>query len=393
MSGYRQPRIVLGIIAATLMAAACGGGASPESSRVAPYKIGYVLALSGTGSAFADPAQQGMELAVEDINGNNAAGRPITTVIADDGTDPRMAAEACNRLVTQDKVDAIIGYESTPARVACNQAAQRAGIPYIASSNSGGDICAANLFQVGTVPNQQIDGLVDYLLASGARRFYLIGSDYSSPKASFARARGYLVEKGATVAGESYEPLGTTEFSSDIARIAAAKPDVVLSSLVGADGVPFYRQFATDPRTASIKSATFELKAVTARAIGAQANGILLASDYFPNIEGARNAEFVAAMQKKFGDRAEPSESAVLPYDAAHLLAAAVKAAGSTDGHTVIEALKRASFDGPRGTIGFASGNQYATFDMFVASVTEQGKAFDIRQRIKAIAPVLTCGS
>ena len=388
---WRHTRLAFALVASLVLTGCGGGTASETASGQTPYKIGYVLALSGTGSVFADPARQGMELAIERINATNAAGRPVTTVVVDDGTDPRMAAEACNRLVAQDHVNAIIGYESTPARVACNQAAQRAQIPYIASSNSGGDLCIANLFQVGTVPNQQIDGLVDYLLGTGVRRFYLFGSDYSSPKASFARAKAYLTQKNATIVGETYEPLGTSEFSADIARIAAAQPEVVISSLIGAEGVPFYRQFATDPRTKSIKMASIELKAATTRAIGAQADGILLASDYFQNIEGERNAAFVAAMKQKFGEKADPSESAVLPYDAAHLLAAAVKLAGSTDGPAVTAALARASFDGPRGTIGFSNGMHYATFDMFVASVAQEGRAFQILTRVPTVAPVLTC--
>jgi ABC-type branched-subunit amino acid transport system substrate-binding protein len=146
--GARPGRLFL--LALLLVFVGCRGAAGDEANQ--PYKIGFVLALSGAGSVFADAARQGMELAVEQINASGSAGRPIAITIVDDATDPRTAAEVCNRLVTQERVNAIIGYESTPARVACNQAALRAGIPYIASSMSGGDLCLPNLFQVGMAP-------------------------------------------------------------------------------------------------------------------------------------------------------------------------------------------------------------------------------------------------
>jgi hypothetical protein len=57
----------------------------------------------------------------------------------------------------------------------------------------------------------------------------------------------------------------------------------------------------------------------------------------------------------------------------------------------VTAALARASFDGPRGTIGFSNGMHYATFDMFVASVAQEGRAFQILMRVPTVAPVLTC--
>ncbi|NOT63664.1 MAG: ABC transporter substrate-binding protein, partial [Acidobacteria bacterium] len=224
--------------------AGCRGNTNNDANQ--PYKIGFVMALSGAGSVFADAARQGMELAIEQVNATNSAGRRVEITIVDDATDPRTASEVCNRLVTQERVNAIIGYENTPSRVACNQAAQRAGIPYVASSMSGGDLCIPNLFQVGMVPSQQVTAMADYLLKSGAKKFYYVGSDYSSPKASFEIAKSYLKSKGAEIVGVSFEPVGATDFAADIAKIAAANPDVVIESIAAADEIPFFKQFRTD---------------------------------------------------------------------------------------------------------------------------------------------------
>ena len=370
------------------MSAGCRTASNNDANQ--PYKIGFVLALSGAGSVFADAARQGMELAVEQINATNAAGRPIAITIVDDATDPRTAAEVCNRLVTQERVNAIIGYENTPSRVACNQAAQRAGIPYVASSMSGGDLCIANLFQVGMVPNQQITAMADYLLKSGAKKFYLLGSDYSSPKASFEIAKSYLTSKGAEIVGISFEPIGASDFAADIAKIAAAAPDVVIEALTAADEIPFYKQFRTDARTANQKIASIELKVSTAKAIGAQVQDVITASTYYPSIQSAANEAYLNAMKQKFGDQAQPSESAMLPFDAAHLLASAIKAANSSDGAAVTNALRTASWDGPRGRIAFGNGINYATLDVYIGLAGTDG-GFTVKEKVSALEPRLSC--
>ncbi len=66
----------------------------------------------------------------------------------------RPSAQVCARFVLEDKVQAIVGAQPTPSRLACNQAAVKAGLPYIAASGSAGDICLPNMFYVGQVPNQ-----------------------------------------------------------------------------------------------------------------------------------------------------------------------------------------------------------------------------------------------
>ena len=394
-STFSPPRLnikirttLLLLCCASLLFNGCRNPSRTNSNQ--PYKIGFVLALSGAGSVFADSAKQGMELAVEQINATNAAGRPIAITIVDDATDPRTAAEVCNRLVTQEQVNAIIGYENTPSRVACNQAAQRAGIPYLASSMSGGDLCLPNLFQVGMVPSQQVTAMVDYLLKSGAKKFYLLGSDYSSPKASFEIAKSYLASKGTSVVGTSFEPVGASDFAADIAKISEANPDVVIESLTAADEIAFYKQFRTDTRTAKLKVASIELKVSTAKAIGAQVQDVVTASTYYPSLQSPANEAFLSAMKQKFGDKAQPGESAMLPFDAAHLLATAIKAANSSDGAKVTQALRTASWEGPRGKIAFGNGINYATLDVYIGIAGTDG-SFTVQEKVSALEPRLNC--
>src|SRR5699024_3735373 len=133
-----------------------------------------------------------------------------------------------------------------------------AKIPYIlAQTSTSGAICDPGYYALATVGNQQVNPLVDYMVKKGSKKIYIVASDFSSGKLGTAQTTARATAKGATIVGNSYEPLGTTDFSSDISKIAAAKPDTVIDILVGADEVAFYKQFRTDPRSAGIHTASF----------------------------------------------------------------------------------------------------------------------------------------
>ena len=202
-------------------------------------------------------------------------------ITGDDASDPKTAAQVCARFVIEDKVDAIVGAQPTPSRLACNQAAAKAGLPYIAASGSAGDICLPNMFYVGQVPNQFVLPLADYLVKQGWKRVYLIGADYSAPRAGLALAKARIEAGGGTVVGMSFTPQSTSDYSAEIGKIAAAKPDVVLENLTGAGIVTFHRQFANDPRVKGIKQADNFLLELMARTLGKDADGVIVAASYY----------------------------------------------------------------------------------------------------------------
>src|SRR4029077_17549401 len=86
-----------------------------------------------------------------------------------------------------------------------------------------------NVFYLGAAPNQQIIPAVKWAFAfNGKRRFFLVGSDYVFPRTDNAINKDTLRELGAEGVGEEYLALGETEAKSLAAKIAAARPDVIL---------------------------------------------------------------------------------------------------------------------------------------------------------------------
>jgi urea transport system substrate-binding protein len=388
-------RWMVALLTGTLALAACGGSAAGSGGSAPVVKVGLVVSLTGEGSANAEPVIQGANLALDDINAHHLAGnRRLEFVQVDDATDPQTAQQVCTRLVTQDQVVAIVGSENTPSRAACNQAAESQGIPYFAGNGTGGNVCYPNMFFFGLVPNQQVNPLVDYLIQKqGLKSFFILGSDYAPPKGSVAVAQKEIPAQGGRILAVTYEPLNTTQFSSDVARIAAAKPDVIMDALVGNDQIPYHKQVRDDPRTANIPQASLQMNEAVARAIGPEAVGIYVADDYITGDPSAANRAWKAALTKKYGSRAQPSFFAAEAYDATEFLAAAMRRANSAEGKAIIDAVTHVSIKGPRGTIVIKPDSHgYATLATHIGRVASD---YSIEQIAVTppVAPVVSCPS
>ncbi len=326
--------LVIAVIAGTAAATAL----SARKAATPPYTIGWVTGFTGSQASNAASATQGLQAALAYVNKNNVAGRQIKVFYADDAATPTTAADVCNRLVNQTHVNAILGFESTPSTAACNTYMTNINMPYVlAQTSTSGSICLPNYFSLATVGNQQVNPLINYLTKNGSKKIYVVASDFSSGHVGAGQVAAQATADGATVVGTSYEPLGTTDFSSDISKIAAAQPDTVVDILVGSDETAFYKQFKTDPRSNGIKTGSFLMDDGIAAAIGGKLlNGTVVSTAYFKDNPSKGNQQFVAALTKKYGDKAQVSGAAAAAWDGVFMLAHALKNAKSTSGPDVI---------------------------------------------------------
>jgi branched-chain amino acid transport system substrate-binding protein len=346
-----------------LAAAACGG---KDASEKAPYKVGLVVPSSGPDSASGAAARQGAELAVEEVNADTANLFHLALTVVHAPADAQAAAAVCQRLATQDGVEAIIGYDTGAARAACSRAAEQAGIPYLAAARSPDDNCSANFFQIAPIPNQESEAALGYLGEQKARRLFVIGSHADSMRV-VATTRGIEALR-MTVAGTRTEPAGAPRPADALAAISAARPDAVVEALTGGEQAAFYRQAGSS----GLRFASLELGDSAARAVGPNADVVSLA-DYFPEVQMPATQKFVSALRTRHGEGARPTAGAALAYDAVRVLATAATAATSTAGASVIGAIPAVKLDGPRGSFFFPAHSHYATVNMFVARVHPDG--------------------
>jgi len=182
-------------------------------------------------------------LALEEINrAGGLLGRPVRWVIADGGSDwPTFAREA-ERLITQEQAVVIIGCWTSACRKGVLPVVEAADHLLVYPMAYEGLEQSPNIVYTGAAPNQQIIPAVQWCHDTlQARRFFLVGSDYVWPRCVNAIVKDQLVGLGAELVGEAYLPFGSTDVAGLAAEIAAAKPDVILSSVVGDSAIPFAR--------------------------------------------------------------------------------------------------------------------------------------------------------
>lgn len=385
MEYIRKIRRAAGVAALTMLFAA-----APAVAQEA-IKIGVPVGLSGANSVVAPSVVQSAELAVDEINAKGGIlGRKVVLEVADDGSGAAGAQKAFDSLIFQKKVDALISMETSAARNAGLPIVTRGKVPFIYTSFYEGRSCNKYLYVNAWVPDQQVAPIVDYFMKNNnAKTFFLIGSDYAFGRGMLEFTRDYIQKKGGKVVGEEYLPMDGSDWTPIISKLKAAKPDAVITSTAGgAPNVTLTKQLRA--AGVNIPYGNLAVDEGTAKSMGPDAEGIFISGSYFTNIETAKNKEFLAAMQKKFGsDLKTPNDLSVPQYEGVYLYKLAVEKAGSTDPEKVVQALSEVSFDGPRGKIQMNK-QRHAPLTMYLGQVQKDGSV-KILETFKDVDPGDQC--
>lgn len=339
-----------------------------------PIKIGIPVGLSGANSVVAPSVVQSAELAVAEINAaGGVLGRQLALEIADDASGAAGAQKAFDSLVFQKEVNAVITMETSAARNAGLPIITKGDIPYIYTSFYEGKSCNANLFVNAWVPEQQVPPIVDnFIKTQGAKKFFLIGSDYAFGRGMLEFARAYIEKSGASVVGEEYLPMEGSDWTAIISNLKSSGADAVITSTAGgAPNVTLTKQLRGAGVT--IPYGNLAVDEGTAKSMGADAAGIFISASYVTSIGSDANKNFLAAIEKKFGGELRtPNDLSVPEYEGIYLYKAAVEKAGTTDTAAVLAALAEVSFTGPRGTVSMSK-QHHAPLTMYLGQVKADG--------------------
>lgn len=355
----------------TLASAAFATAAFAED----PIKIGVPVGLSGANSVVAPSVVQAAELAVEEINAQGGVlGRPLALEIADDASGAAGAQKAFDSLVFQKEVNVVISMETSAARNAGLPIISKGDVPYIYTSFYEGKSCNAKLFVNAWVPEQQVPPVVDNFIGKqGAKKFFLIGSDYSFGRGMLTFAKAYIEKAGAQVVGEEYLPMDGSDWTAIISKVRSSGADAIITSTAGgAPNVTLTKQLRSSG--VSLPYGNLAVDEGTAKSMGTDAKDIFLSASYVTGIDSPENKAFLSAMEKKFGKELRtPNDLSVPQYEAIYLYKAAVEKAGSTDTADVLKALPDVSFTGPRGKISMNK-QHHAPLTMYLGQVKDDGR-------------------
>ncbi len=341
-------RTFLGAAAAGAAFGALPGLARRAAAANREFKIGLFIPLSGPASLFGPTDRACAELAAEEINKSGGIlGRSIKLIPTDAGGPPAETAKSAVRLMLEENVDLFIGSHDSATREAL-VATVKGKIPYIYTPVYEGGECAFNVYCLGETPNQQAHPSIGWLAAERkAKTYYLIGDDYVWPRKTNAETKKYIAANGGKTIGEEYVPYGApNKFEEVVTRIKSAKPDVVVSTLVGADNVNFNRTFAGFGLDKNIARLAFLLEENTLLGIGADnSRNLYSCMGYFANVPSPANTKFKAAYHAKLGPKApQLSTIGVDCYAGVNCAHALVAKAGGTNGKKCMAASEGLTF-------------------------------------------------
>ncbi|WP_442921676.1 urea ABC transporter substrate-binding protein [Microcoleus sp. Aus8_D2] len=337
--------------------------------------------LTGTMSISEISVKDATLLAVEEINATGGVlGRPLEAVIADGASDLQTFAQKAKQLLQESQVAVVFGCWTSASRKAVLPAFENSnGLLFYPVQYEGLEQCP-NIFYTGAAPNQQIVPGVNYLLAQGKRKIFLLGSDYIFPRTANLIVKAQLAALGGELAGEAYLPLGSREVDEAIAHILAVKPDAILNTLNGDSNVAFFlhlREAGLKPEDLPVMSVSVAEEEV--RAIGpSNIAGHLVVWNYFQTVDTAENRKFVKAYQARYGENRVTDDPIEAAYLGVYLWKQAVEKAGSIDAVKVRAAAKNIEFAAPSGIVKIDAQTQHTWKTVRIGQVRSDGQIEEI---------------
>jgi branched-chain amino acid transport system substrate-binding protein len=338
-----------------MVLAACSSSNSGSSGKTSgPLKIGMSLPLTGPVADVSKSGYEGYRLWASQVNASGGLiGRQVTLNVLDDGFQPAQSGSNYTRLITQDKVDLLLGTFSSLLNAPDSAIAARQGMLYIEPSGGAATLFTRgfkNLFfaQPATttdLPNQFVEWVTSLPADQRPKTAAYVTQDDPSASPAVAIFKTKLEALGIrTVYNETYAP-EESNFDTIAAAVSHASPELVIHGAVATDGVQFVRSLE---KVSFSPKMLFQTKSPSDEtypsAIGTKnAQAVFTSVAWSPQAKYPGNAEFVAAYTKMFGHA--PSEDAANSYTAGQVLAAAVKAVGRIDQKALAEWLHSHTVD------------------------------------------------
>jgi urea transport system substrate-binding protein len=362
--------------AASLLAATMLSHTLPAQAD-GSVKVGVLQSLSGTMAISEVPLEGAELLAIDQINASGGLlGKQIVPVEEDGASDPATFAQKATKLIESDKVVTVFGGWTSSSRKAMLPVFQKFHNLLWYPVQFEGNECSPNIMYSGAQPNQQALPALTWAEQKGYKSYFLLGSDYVYPRTANLILKKHIAHDGMTLAGEEYVPLGGTDFSSIVAEIQQAKPDIIINTLNGDSNVSFFKQMAAAGLTPDkLPVMSFSIAEPEAKAMGPSLlAGSYTSWNYYESLPGAANAAFVSAFKAKFGADSVVDDPMVHGYQDVYEWAAAVKKAGSFDPKKVRDAaVELAAANSPLGPVSFAD-NQSMVQTGYIGELQPDGQ-------------------
>src|ERR1700689_2141549 len=355
------------LLGATASAALLPAAARAQTSEVV---IGVIYPLSGASAQIGVDAQKAFETAPEIVNKNydfdlplargeglpGLGGAKVRLVFADHQADPQKGRAETERLITQEKVCAVIGTYQSSVAVTVSQVCERYGVPFMSADNSSPSLHRRGLkFYFRASPHDEMYSAAmfdffDAMKKKGTRietlsLFHedtIFGTDSGNAQAKLAAQRGYKI-----VADIKYRA-NTPSLSAEVQQLKAANAEVLMPSSYTTDSILLIKtmgELGYKPTVFVVQDGGFSDKALY-DAVGDKLEDAISRSTFSLDLATKRpmvgiiNAMYKEKSGKDFNDLTSREFMGLL------VLADAINRAKSTDGPKIRDALAATDISG-----------------------------------------------
>lgn len=376
--------VILTLLVSVSFAAGCGGGKQANEIR-----IGYSGPLSGDAAAWGQQEQWALKVAEKEINdAGGALGKPIKVIMYDDRGDKVEVVNTVKRLITQDKVVAVLTHNFSSCSLAVAPLSEQYKIPFVTNMATHPTVTVPSPGQVRpfyfrATFTTLVEGgsLAVFLAEKGFKKaavVYDLSQDYSLGLRDAFKNK--FTSLGGTVVAEESIKGGEEDFRAAVTRLAAAQPDVIVLTVFYKEGallIKQARELGVQQQFAG--GAGLESDVLTQLA-GDAVEGTYIVTHFTP--EDPR--PIVQDFRSKFKQLAnlEPDANGATARDALYMVVEAIKKAGKADPVAVRDALERTSgLEGVTGTITIDPQTHNPRMDSVITQV--QGGKLRFIQRVQ----------
>lgn len=361
-----------------------------SAQETGPIKLGFPIPLTGPYGTEAKDQQAGAELAIAEINASGGVlGRKVELVVRDDKLKADEAARRTKELIENEGVQLMAGALSAANQLAVNEQCKMHGIPYMSISQAN-EITQRQDNSIYTYhealdPHQTTQAVGEYVGKKFGKRWYFLTSDYAYGWQMTDGFRRKGKEYKFLDVGETKHPLGTSDYSSYMPRILAAKPDVLFLDNFGKDQINSAKQ-ATAFGLKKKMQIVCPILLMSSRLGGGDEafDGIIGGASYYWELNHPTSKKFVEAFQKVNGR--PPIDYAGYAYSGVKELLSAVNRAGSLDALKIAEAIEGRTYDNYKGKQWWRPCDHQSQQDVFIIKSKKPKSQYDVFQILTTVS-------
>jgi branched-chain amino acid transport system substrate-binding protein len=373
----------------TLLAAcaALALAVAPATAQQKTIKIGFISTFSGPGAAIGNDMRNSFELAL-DHHGRKIGGIPVEVIYEDDAFKPDVGVQKTQKLIESDHVDFLVGYIWSNVLVASLKPIVDSKtftvVTNAGASQLAGELCSPYVFSTSWQNDQTPAAVGNYMNQKGVKSAFLMGPNYIAGKDMLAGVASTF--KGKIVGQELTRWPDQLDFSAELSKARAAKPDAIFAFYPGGAGVQFITQYTQSGLKGQIPLYTaFTIDDLSLPRLKDLAIGIPGAQQWVGDLPNAANQKFVADYKAKY--KVMPSFYGAQTYDAVALLDDAVTSVKGdlSKKEEMRREVEKAKFTSVRGEFRFGN-NHIPIQNFYLQDAIKEGDAY----RLKTVATIVS---